>query len=405
MAGRRILFAGGGTGGHLYPALNIAAALRRLDPDTRCFFLGSERGVEASVLPDTGYPYRLLPFQPIHRSRVWRNWRLVWTAPAVATGVARAFRAFRPELAVGTGGYVSGPALVWARLTGCRTALQEQNARPGLVTRLLSRHVDQIHLGYPEALSALAAGPRASVHVFGNPVPPPDGPDGTDGHAWPPGRVVLVVGGSQGARALNEILLADLERLAGRGSAVANESGPRARRGPGEAPAAARPSAPEWPEDLSIVWVAGPAHAEVVARRAALLPWTDRIRVVPFIRDLGTQLGRATLAVARAGAMFTAELCAAGVPVVFVPFPAAAGGHQSANARAMVDAGAAEMREEADLRPGELWGLCRGLLADAPRRRRMARAAKERARPDAAERIAEALLQLVPGPGRTGGTA
>ncbi len=402
MAGPRVLLAGGGTGGHLYPALNVAAALRRVDPTVECFFLGSERGIEARVLPGTGYPYRLLPLQPLYRARPWRNWRLLWSAPAVLAGLRRAFRDFRPSLVLGTGGYVSGPAVAWAHHRGLPTALQEQNAEPGLVTRLLAPRVDQVHLGYPEAERRLRVRPGTRVHAFGNPValPEPGGAARAEApeFAWPGGRTLLVVGGSQGARGLNLRLLEDLERRAGSGSAAETVSGPRARRGPGgtSTVASAPPSSHEqgWPAGLSVVWVAGPDHAAEVRRRVDRLPWADRVRVMPFIEDLGRQLGHATLAVSRSGAMLVAELCAAGRPAVFVPFPAAAGGHQSANARALAAAGAARVYEEADLRPGELWGACTEILADEVGLARMAAAARARGKPDAALRIAQALLEL-----------
>lgn len=397
--GPRILLAGGGTGGHLYPALNLAAALRRAEPAVELFLLGARRGLEARVLPGSGLPYRLLPFQPIWRRRPWRNWRLIASVPAVVEGLAGTFSSFDPHLVVGTGGYASGPAILWARLAGRRIAIQEQNAEPGLVTRWLARWADQVHLGYPEAEGELTTGPRTRVFAHGNPVatfataasepnssasalspaglePSPAAPTTPRAFEWPEGRILLVAGGSQGARGINERLLADLE-------------GERATAGPGAA----------WPlpEDVALVWVAGPAHAAEVTERADRLPWAGRIRVVPFIEGLAARLGRTSLAVARAGAMFVAELAAAGVPSVLVPFPAAAGGHQTANARAMEEAGAAVVREEAELQPGELLSLAAAILGDEPRRRRMAEAARARGAPDAADRIAAELLALARG--------
>lgn len=388
----RILLAGGGTGGHLYPALNLAAALERAEPEVELFLLGARRGVEARVLPGSGRPYRLLPLQPIWRARPWRNWRLLVSSPAVMAGLASTFSGFDPALVVGTGGYVSGPAVLWGRWTGRATAIQEQNAEPGLVTRWLARWVDQVHLGYPEAGDRLATGPRTRVFAYGNPVavgpaegeaapagPPGAGPLGAREEpaagrpdeaalTWPEGRILLVSGGSQGARGLNDRLLADLERVAG-----------------------------TWilPEDVRVVWITGPAHAADVAARAAGLAWSERIRVVPFIEGLGRRLERVSLAVARAGAMFVAELAAAGVPSILVPFPAAAGGHQTANARAMEGAGAAVVREEGALGPGELLSLAAEILSDEPRRSRMAEAARSRGAPEAADRIASELLALV----------
>lgn len=379
----RILIAGGGTGGHLYPALNLAAALERADPGVELFLMGARRGLEARVLPGSGYPYRLLPLQPIWRRRPWRNWRLLVSLPAVTSGLATTFSGFDPHLVLGTGGYVSGPAVLWGRLTGRRTAIQEQNASPGLVTRRLARWVDQVHLGYPEAEEALSPGPRTRVFAYGNPVArpaPAGGPSDPEGGPANPdstlgageGRILLVTGGSQGARGLNERLLADLEWTAG--------SWP-------------------FPEDVRIVWIAGPAHAREVAERVRRSPWSERIRVVPFVEGLGARLEAVSLAIARAGAAFVSELAVAGVPAVLVPFPAAAGGHQTENARAVERAGAAVVREEAELGPGELLSLAAAILADEPRRARMARAARSRGAPEAADRIAEELLALVRGRG------
>ena len=363
MAGFRVLLAGGGTGGHLYPALNLARAMRRLDPAVRLAFIGASRGIEARVLPESGYEYRLLPMQPLHRSRPWRNWRLLTSTPSVLRGLSRAFADWDPHLVVGTGGYASGPALLWAIRRGTRTALQEQNAEPGLVTRLLAPRVDQVHLGYPEAAGRLRVGANTRVFTYGNPVAIESA---SRPYAWPEGRVLLVTGGSQGALGLNRRLLEDLAAATG------------------------------WPEGASLVWATGPAHRDRVAEAVARLPFADRIRVEPFIADLGAQLERVSLAISRAGAMFLAELQAAGVPAVLVPFPGA-GAHQVTNARAVEAAGAAIMRLEPELKPGELWELVLGLLGDEGRLAAMAEAAGERGAPDAAERIAFELLRLAAG--------
>ncbi|MDE2878733.1 UDP-N-acetylglucosamine--N-acetylmuramyl-(pentapeptide) pyrophosphoryl-undecaprenol N-acetylglucosamine transferase [Candidatus Palauibacter soopunensis] len=378
MASPRILLAGGGTGGHLYPALNLAAAFGRLAPDVECVFLGGRRGLEARVLPDAGYEFRLLPLQPLYRQRPWRNWRLFASAPTVLAGVRRAFRDFDPRLVVGTGGYVAGPALAGARLHGVPTAIQEQNAAPGLVTRLFAPGVDQIHLGYPEAEDRLRVGGRTRLSALGNPVAPSlDGATdaGSSGGSaaarfdWPAGRNLLVFGGSQGALGLNRAFLRDLEWAARDASA--------------------------WPDGVSVVWIAGPAHAAELSARTSELPFADRVRVVSYIDDLGRQLDRVTLALCRAGAMSLAELCAAGRPAVLVPLPTSAGGHQLTNARALAAAGAAEVREEEGLEAGELWSLCRDILTDDARLTRMSAAAASRGRPHAALDIAREMLTLM----------
>ncbi len=373
MSAPRVLLCGGGTGGHLYPALNLAAAIRRAEPGTRILLVGARRGVEARVLPGREFEYRLLPVQPLWRQRPGRNWRTIVSAPVVAWGLAAIFRDFRPQLVVGTGGYAAAPALAWAMLRRIPTALQEQNAYPGLVTRWFAQRVDQLHVGYPEALRHLRPGPHTEVRTYGNPVASgPTRPSSGEVHRaggsafeWPEGRVVLVTGGSQGARALNEAMLTGLQA-----------------------------AADAWPADVSVVWVTGPEHFERIAAAIRTLDRADRVRVVEYIDDLGSHLHRVTLAISRAGAMSLSELTSAGVPAILVPLPAAAAGHQLANARALARAGAAEVREEGNELAGELWSLAVELLGDRARLSAMAAAARARGAPDAAARIAADLLRL-----------
>lgn len=365
----RILIAGGGTGGHLVPALNLAAALRRAEPECELLLVGAERGVERRVLPTSGYAHRLLPMQPLERSRPWRNWRLLASAPAVYRGVAEAFRAARPNVVVGTGGYASAPVLAYAIASRRPVALQEQNAWPGLVTRLLAPQVDQIHLGYPEAADRLRPGRNTRVEVHGNPVAPassrgPRRSEAGDGFEWPGGRIILVTGGSQGARGLNEMLLRDLA------------------------------AADAWPEGATLVWISGPAHEEAVSAAVRGTPWADRIRVVPWVDDLGARLDGVDLAIARAGAMFSAELAANAVPALLVPLPTAARDHQRHNAEALETAGAALVFEQHNTAPGALWQAVLEILGAPAKRAAMAGRMAERGRPDAADRIAADLLTL-----------
>lgn len=366
--GGRLLVTGGGTGGHLQPALNLMEAVRRLRPGVELHYLGARRGVESRVLPATGWSHDLLPMEPLRRSRPWRNWRLLAAAPGVAMGLRDVFRSFAPTVVLGTGGYVAGPPLIWALATGRRTAMQEQNVRPGLVTRALASRVDQLHLGFPETAGRLDPGKETAVFTHGNPVAVRGEP--AKAYDWPEGRVLLVAGGSQGAASLNDRLVDDMRDVGA------------------------------WPTDLSVVWIAGEDHAGRVARRVDRLPWSGRIRVEAYVPELARQLDRVDLAVSRAGAMFVSELAAQGVPAILVPFPEAAAGHQVANARPLVESGGALLREEQALQQGDLWKLATRLLADEARLDRMARAAASRGAPEAAERIAADLVRLLDDPDR-----
>lgn len=368
----RVIFAGGGTGGHLYPALNIAAAMRAARPELETVFVGARRGVEARVLPEKGVDYRLLPLQPIHRSRVWRNWRLVPSLLGSVWGLARLTARGRPALVVGTGGYASGPACGWAVMTGIPVALQEQNAFPGLATRWMSRFARQVHLGYPEAEAHLRPGKRTEVHHHGNPIASPEAEaDRTEVRRFfglgPDNTVLLVVGGSQGSRAINEALLGALEQ---------GSNGSR-------------------PDGVEILWATGPAHIETIRARLEAVGVTDWVHARGYIDAMPKALAAADLAVSRAGAMGTAELLAWGVPTILIPLPTAAADHQAHNARALEEAGAALALPESALTPDRLWTEITELAADPARRAAMAGRAVERARPDAARRIAADLLRIV----------
>lgn len=369
----RVLFAGGGTGGHLYPAIALAEAMQRDHPDIMVHFVGAQRGVEARVLPNEGKPHTLLPFQPLRRSRVWENWQLVPSMMKSANGLRKLFNEFKPELVVGTGGYASAPACMWALLHRIPVAVQEQNSHPGLTIKTLSRWASQIHLGFPEARRYIKPGKHTEVTALGNPIRPPDSTiDRVEARAKFGLRseavVVLVVGGSQGSRAINEALL----------GAIAH--------------AAALPGSQT--HKLQILWATGPTHIENIESR---LPQNAKswVKTVGYITDMSNALAATDLAISRAGAMGTAELLAWGIPSLLIPLPTAAADHQTHNARALAEAGAALMLVERELTPERLWQELEQLITNEAARAQMRAAALDRARPTAAEDIAERLAALL----------
>ncbi len=364
----RVLFAGGGTGGHVYPALALAAALKQERPGTQVHFVGAKRGVEAHVLPAEQQPHTLLPFEPLRRDRIWQNWRLIPSLFNSVRGLRRLFGDFRPQLVVGTGGYASAPACLFAVARGIPVAVQEQNSHAGLTTRTLSRWARQVHLGFPEARRFMKPGKRTEITTLGNPIRPPDANiDRAAARARfglsTSGIVVLVVGGSQGSRAINEALLAAVQQ---------------ANAHPG----------------FELLWVTGPNHIESINER---LPEHARawVKTIGYINDMPQALAASDVAVSRAGAMATAELLAWGVPMLLIPLPTAAADHQTHNARALADAGAAVMLVESELNAERLWQELLRITGDADTRARMAQAARERARPNAAREIARKLTELL----------
>ena len=348
------------------PALAIADAMVLEDPRIEPYFVGAERGVEAQVLPRRQWRYTLLPFEPLYRRQWWKNVRFPWTAFKSLRGVRRILREEQPVLAIGTGGYASGPALWAASGRGIPIVLQEQNAFPGIATRRLAGKAAQIHLGFPEARGHLKIGAGTEVRDSGNPITPPLDPRPDRAAARralgldPDSRVVLVAGGSQGALPINEAV------------AAAIESG--AFPIPG----------------TSLIWQTGRGS---FPRFSVLIK--PGMRMEPFIDPMAGAYAAADLVVARAGAMTLAELAAWGLPSVLVPLPTAAAGHQLTNARAMAASGAAVLLEQHNLTGPVLADTVRELLSQPARMAELSRGAESRANPLAASEIAHEALRLV----------
>ncbi len=391
-----VVFSGGGTAGHFHPARNIAEALVGEMPEVQPYFVGTEGRVEAAELPGLGYPYRLLsvaglqnPLGAMRRSggglkRLAGLLRSVAANARALSLLARAVLRLVPEFrrrgaaaVVLTGGYVSAPAGIAGRLLGLPIVLQEQNRHPGKTTRLLSRWARQIHLAYPEAAGRLPGRARRRVLHSGNPIRPlpPIARRGRDAARRAldvpvEGRLILVVGGSQGAHKMNQAMIETLQD--------------------------------DMPIDGEFVlWVTGRAHYEAV--RAALAGAAPRrFAIVPYLEGerMYRALAAADLVVSRAGAMATSEFLAWGLPAILVPLPSAAADHQSANARALDAAGAAVHLPErdvagADLSGDRLWSEVRRLLDTPGLLAIMSEAARKRARPDAAREVAAAIAALL----------
>jgi len=361
----RIWIAGGGTGGHLYPALAIARALDAADPRTEIFFIGARRGLERRVLPGSGYPHELLDLHPLYRAAPWRNWRIVTGGATAWRQLARRARGGRPDALVATGGYTAAVALAFARVHGIPIVIQDQNSVPGLTVRLFASAARQLHLGFPEAAARLRPGPRSEVTVSGNPIDPPPAPPPEPGAAraaWglaSDGPVLLVSGGSQGSAAINAVVA----------EWVASD-GPRSA-------------------GVQLLWATGhDSHA-----RYAHFNGPGRV-VTAYVSPMADAYAAADMALSRAGAMTIAELSAWGLPALLVPLPTAAADHQTANALAVERAGGAAVLPQTSLSAATLAAAVAGLAADLPRRTAMREAMLRRARPDAAQHIAARILAL-----------
>jgi UDP-N-acetylglucosamine--N-acetylmuramyl-(pentapeptide) pyrophosphoryl-undecaprenol N-acetylglucosamine transferase len=360
----RVIFAGGGTGGHLYPGLAIARALVKANPRVEPFFIGAKRGIERDVLPQVGFAFELLDLHPLYRARPWENWKTIRGAMGAWGRIAAEVDSEPPACVVGTGGYASGLALAYATAHRIPFVLQEQNTYPGLTDRFFSRFATQVHLGFPEARKYIRPSKKTHVYDSGNPIDPPpaDAFDKSPGRAkWgfpaSGGAVLLVYGGSQGSQAINHAVASWID--AG------------------------------LPNDLYIIWATGKANYEKFARYG-----NSHVKVRAYIAPISEAYRAADFAVSRAGAMATAELCAWGIPAIVVPLPTAAADHQTANAKALTAAGATQMIAQSNL-SGVTLGQAVKAMVDEPQKLASMRAkALERARPTAAADIAGHILAL-----------
>jgi UDP-N-acetylglucosamine--N-acetylmuramyl-(pentapeptide) pyrophosphoryl-undecaprenol N-acetylglucosamine transferase len=364
----KVTIAGGGTAGHVFNGLALADRLR-VDHDAEVGFIGSPDGQEAGLIPAAGYPFHPVRARKMTRELSWRT----ASAPLVAV---RSMRECRPlvatsDVVVGMGGYVSAPAVLAARRAGIPIVLHEQNAIPGLANRLLARVAAAAGLTFTDAASRLPRGLRTVV--TGNPVRDriravPENRSALIAEAMevfdldPDRRTVIVFGGSQGARRLDEAVALMLPVLRDR-------------------------------SDLQLLVSTGPAHVrilqEAVEVRAPL-----RVRAYGSIDRMDLAYAAAALAVARAGANSISELTVCGVPTILVPYPHAAANHQEANARELVRAGAAEMMLDASLDPGVLAARIGSALDDERRLAAMRTAARGWAKPDADRRLADLVAQV-----------
>jgi len=363
-SGLRFLMVGGGTGGHIFPALAVAEELRtrgaRPEHSGREYvieFLGTKRPLEARLVPGAGFPLHTIDAAGLKGIGGFRGLRNLMVLPRTALATARVLRDFQPQVVVGVGGYLAGPVMLEAALQEIPTLLVEPNALPGFTNRVLAPVVRLAAVAFEE--TARFYGGKA--RVTGLPLRAAFHTVPAKKHEAP--FTILILGGSQGSKAINDLMI---------------ECAPLLKR------------ESEW---LELVHQTGERDYNAV--RQAFQEHGVTARVQAFIEDMPRALGQADLVVSRAGATAVAELAAAGRAALLIPFPAAADQHQLANARALERAGAARVVLQEELTPQRLMDEIRDLLSDPLRLIRMERAAKSLARPEAAAHIADLVEQMV----------
>ncbi len=367
----RAIIATGGTGGHIFPALAVARALAALRPGVEVLFVGGF-GPEGELARKAGLRFAALPAQGVFGRGVKGALGAVWTVKSLFMAL-RLYREFKPEVVAGFGGYAGFCPVAAGKLMGLPTAIHEQNSVPGMANKALARIVDKVFVSYADDAGAFPA--KKTVRT-GNPVRESIAAMGDTPHVSRDSRNILVLGGSQGAKAVNQAVIAALPALIKGGARVMIQTG----RADFERAAGEIAALPEKGVDLSSDDGRGP-----------------RVVVENFIEDMAAAYEWADLIIARAGATTLAEVTAAKKPAILIPFPFATHNHQLVNAKVMSDAGAAILVEQTDLEWVDLAKTALTLMNDPARLADMAKASGELAEPKAAERIASELIALAEG--------
>ncbi len=346
----RVILAGGGTGGHLFPGLAVAREFQRRDAMTEILFVGTEHGIETRVLPREGFRLEIIPVRGLKGRGLRGLLDALYGIPIGFLRSLRIIRKFRPECVIGLGGYASGPFLIASKWKGIRCAILEQNLRPGFTNKLLARWVDRIFTSYRDSAAYF---PPSKVLETGNPVRWRTLPERERADKL----TLLIFGGSAGAHRINVSVIEALKSLG------------------------------DLAHDLYLIHQTGEADFPVIKAAYASLPFAAE--VVPFIEKMDEAYARADLVLCRAGATTVAELTAFGKAAILVPYPYAIYDHQRWNAKALADSGAAEMILDQELSGMKLASRIRAYATDRERIQRMGRLARAMGRPEAAERIVD----------------
>ena len=356
----RLLVAGGGTGGHLYPGIAVAEEVKTATGG-EAVFVGTARGLETRLVPAAGFPLELVTVSGLKRMGLRGLLRGLIRLPGAFIESARILRRHNPDVVLGVGGYASGPLVFAAALLGYPTAIQEQNSQPGFTNRVLGKLVRRVFVAFDDAAARFAG---RKVRRVGNPVRRSFLDRVAAGAPTEDGRAVVILGGSQGSRAVNELASGMVRVLDARG-----------RLPP-------------------IIHQTGPDQLAEMQVNYAALGYEGRVEVRAFIDDMPAVLGKAAVCVARAGALTLAELAIMRRPAILIPLPTAADDHQTMNALAFERAGAAVVMHQADASATRLGGLVDEILQDPARRAAMAAAMATLAKANATRDIVAELAAI-----------
>ena len=360
----KFIISGGGTGGHIFPAISIANAIKAKEPDSEILFVGAEGRMEMQRVPAAGYEIKGLPVSGFDRKRLWRNIGVLWKLWKSQRMAKRIIREFGPSAAVGVGGYASGPTINKCADMGIPCLIQEQNSYAGVTNKLLAKKAQKICVAYDEMERFF---PAEKIENLGNPVRQSllecqlSRDEAASQLGLNPGRpIVLIVGGSLGARTLNESVLQHLDDI--------RQSG------------------------VEILWQTGKYyHADILRQLEGRQP--DNLKVTDFVSDMGAAYRAADLVVSRAGASSISEFCLLGIPVILVPSPNVAENHQYHNAMALVKRDAAIYISDADA-PQTLIATAISTVKQKERLQTLSANVKQLAKYNSAEAIADRVIDM-----------
>lgn len=361
----RFIISGGGTGGHIFPAISIANALKERFPDSEFLFVGALGRMEMERVPQAGYPIEGLPVQGFDRKNMLKNLKVMWNLLRSTRKARRIIKRFRPDVAIGVGGYASAPTLKAASAFGVPTLLQEQNSYAGVTNKLLAKKAARICVAY-EGMERFF--PKEKIVLTGNPVrqdlfrTSPKAPEAYDFFGLQPDKkTLLIVGGSLGARTINQSVMAHLEELKASG--------------------------------IQLIWQTGKFYIDEVRKATSAVAGNGWV-VTDFVSRMDYAYAVADLVISRAGASSISELCLLKKPVILVPSPNVAEDHQTQNALALVSRQAAVMVKDADARE-RLIADALGLIADEARLSALSRNIAGLAQENSAGRIADEVVRLL----------
>ncbi|MRX70807.1 undecaprenyldiphospho-muramoylpentapeptide beta-N-acetylglucosaminyltransferase [Bacillus lacus] len=360
----KVVVSGGGTGGHIYPALALINEMKKEDQEAEFLYIGTEKGLEKKIVGREGIPFQSIEITGFKRSISFENARTIFRFLKGVNESKKMLKEYKPDVVIGTGGYVCGPVVYAASKLKIPTIIHEQNSIPGLTNKFLARYVDKVAVCFEEAKSffpsektVLTGNPRASEVI---------GVDGSKGKAsaglHPQKNTVLIFGGSRGAKAINDAVLAMLNNLGKR--------------------------------EYQVLYITGEVHYETVMNKAKKAGIPDNVHIKPFIHNMPEVLAGVELIVSRAGATSLAEITALGLPSILVPSPHVTANHQEKNARALSDHGAAVLLLESELNNDNLLKKIDDILLNQEELQHMQQASRKLGMPDAARRLSELMRDL-----------